>query len=121
MVIEEGGNSSPVMSYNTGSVRTSLQTSLINSAVKSRTSLCLKLMKPPFGQDKAWFMLKAAPHTHLDGNLFKGRLYRIYRASQKDCFSRRKLCFFSGNADSQLEAPFSMDASRARSFDGGDY
>ena len=31
--------------------------------IKSRSSLCLRLMNPPFGHERAWSILKVLPHT----------------------------------------------------------
>ena len=48
---------------NSGSVRTSLQTSDSRPAVKSRILLCLIMGKPPYAQDRAWSTVKVAPHS----------------------------------------------------------
>ena len=52
-VIVAAGKRSPVSFVKIDSSRTSLQHSDKSSAVKSRTSLCLIIINPPLGQERA--------------------------------------------------------------------
>ena len=70
---------SPVIGCRSGSMQTSLQTSVRRLAVRSLISLCLMDGKPPFGQDRACSTKNLAPHPHVDGVCKGCQLY--WRAS----------------------------------------
>ena len=72
---------SPVKGISAGSVATSLWTSLMVLAKKSRTRSCLWWMNPAFAHDRAWSTSYAFPHGHIVGNRFNLHLYRIAMAS----------------------------------------
>ena len=57
----------PLSGCSRGSVATLWQTLMRSEAVRSRSSLCLIVGKPPFGQIIAWFAEKAEPQLHLVG------------------------------------------------------
>ena len=58
---------SPVIGCNSGSIRTSLQTSVRRLAVRSLISLCLIEGEPPLGQERACSTENLAPQPHVDG------------------------------------------------------
>ena len=62
-------SSSSVTGWSSGSVHTSLHTSMRRVAVRSRMSLCLIDGKPPLAQDRACSTEKGAPQAHFDGSL----------------------------------------------------
>ena len=84
---------SPVKDCNNGSIFTSVHTSVNNSAVKFLISLCLAIINPPLGQDRACCTLKAAPHTQFIGS--NGIPYLMYNPSQKACLSSTNPCFLT--------------------------
>ena len=62
-------SSSSVTGWSSGSVHTSLHTSVRRVAVRSCISLCLIDGKPPLAQDRACSTEKEAPQAHFDGSL----------------------------------------------------
>ena len=56
-----------VTDCSSGSVQTSLQTSVRRLAVKSRISLCMIEGKPPLGHDRACSMENLIAQSHVDG------------------------------------------------------
>ena len=62
---------SPVIGCNSGSVQTSLHTSVRRLAVKSLISLCLIVGNPPLGQESACSTENLAPQPHVDGGAFR--------------------------------------------------
>ena len=60
-------SSSPVISWRTGSVSTSVQTMRNISASKSLISLCLWMISPPCRQTIAWSTVNKSPHVHMAG------------------------------------------------------
>ena len=58
---------SSVTGCSTGSMRTSLQTSVRRVAVRSRISLCLMDGKTPLAHDSACSTEKLLPHSHFAG------------------------------------------------------
>ena len=60
-----GFNTSPVISCNTGSICTSLQTVFKSSAFRSRSSLCLIVINPPFAYDHCMVCIEVvSAYTH---------------------------------------------------------
>ena len=73
---------SPVSSWRTGSISTSLQTMLAMSASRSLSSLWRCIMKPLRLQTMALSTLKPSPHTQIDGLSAISQSYLIFRASR---------------------------------------
>ena len=94
----------------TGSVHTSLHTSVRRVAVRSHISLCLIDGKPPLAQDRACSTEKEAPQAHFDGSLSGVQPYRRARASWKVPLCRVKPYSVSGKAVSQEEESFNPHA-----------
>ena len=69
-----------------------------------------------FRTRQACCKLNESPETHSVGKLSRGILYRIRIASQKACFSRKRPFLFIGITVSQIDAPFSVDASTDHDF-----
>ena len=78
------GNSraSPEMGCRDGSMHRSWQTSVMTLAVKSLSSLCLMVGRPPVGQLRAWSVEKAFPQMRLLGRWVGCQLYRMHKASR---------------------------------------
>ena len=62
-------NSSSVTGWSSGSIHTSLHTSVRRVAVRSHISLCLIDGKPPLVHDKACSTEKEAPQAQFNGSL----------------------------------------------------
>lgn len=60
-------NTSPVSGCMWGSMRASWHTLSRKDAVRSRTSLCLRMGNPPLRQFKAWWTLNGFLYSHLIG------------------------------------------------------
>ena len=89
-------------------MHTSWQTSVMTLAVKSLSSLCLKVGRPPVGQHRAWSTVKDLPHTHLVGRCDGCRLYRRHKASLNAPLCKLKPCSLMCRAVSHVDAPFSL-------------
>ena len=81
---------SPVSGCKSGSIDTLGQVSLINCAVKSLISLCLRTGKPPRGQLRAWSTVKMLPQTHSAAKREGRHPYRKQIASLKASLWRAK-------------------------------
>ena len=77
-----------VIGCRSGSMQTSLQTSVRRLAVRSLILLCLMDRKPPFGQDRACSKENLAPHPHVDGVCRYSQLY--WRASVPACYHKQE-------------------------------
>ena len=104
---------SPTSGCRGGSVPTLWHVSVRSCAVRSRSSLCLIEGKPPQGQLRACSMVSCFPQTHFAGKSGGLHPYLRHRASLKAPLCRAKPCSAMGRAESQLEAPFSLEASSA--------
>ena len=93
-------------SWRIGSFLTSTHTSSNNSEVRSFTSLCLNVMKPPFLQDRACVTSNDAPQIHWDVILSSGQLYLILMASQNSRFVSSYPSTLMGKFGNQFEIPF---------------
>ena len=107
------GSDSPVSSWRTGSISTSLQTMLSMSASRFLCSLWHCIMKPPRLLSMAWSTLKTLPHTQIDGLSAISQSYLSFRASRNSPLFRVKPISSIGMTVSQLDAPFSEASSSA--------
>ena len=89
-------------------------TSVSNLAVRSLMSLCLIEGRAPVGQLKAYSTEKLQPHTQCEGIRVGFQPYWRHNASLKDPLWRAKLCSAMCSATTQLDAPFSLAISMAR-------
>ena len=96
-----------------GSMRTSLHTSVSKWAVKSQISLCLIVGKPPLAQESACSTVKLLPHSHFRGCLDGFQPYHGTSASWKADVCKEKSWSLRGRTVSQVEAPFSLEKSIA--------
>ena len=71
-------SSSPVISWRTGSVSTSVQTMRNISASKSLISLCLWMISPPCLQTIAWSTVNKSPHMHMAGRSAISQSYLVW-------------------------------------------
>ena len=91
-----------------GSMHTSLQASVRRFAVRSRISLCRKVGKPPFLQDRACSTVKVLSQSHFEGRLDGVHPYLRARASWKAALCSVNPWSLRGRTVSQVEAPFSL-------------
>ena len=96
-----------------GSIPTPWHVSVRSCAVMSRSSLCLIEGRPPQAQLRAFSMVYCLPQTQFDGRCGGRHPYLRLRASLKSPLCRAKPCSAIGRDESQLDAPFSLEASRA--------
>ena len=94
-----------VVGCRTGSMHTSLHTSVRNLAVRSQISLCL-LEGKPLAHESVCSMVKFLPQSHLDGRFDGDHLYHRDIASWKAALCSEKPCSLRGRAVNQVEAPF---------------
>ena len=106
-------SSSPDRGCNTGSSKTSWQTSVSNMPVRSLISLCRILGKAPLGQLSAWSMVKVSLHTHLEGIFSGNQPYLKDKASLKLLLERWNPYFSSGRVASREDEPLSWASSAA--------
>ena len=78
----------------------------------SRSSLCLIEGRPPQAQLRACSLVYCLPQTQFDGWCGGRHPYLRQRASLKAPLSNAKPCSAIGRDESQLDAPFSLEASR---------
>ena len=97
---------SPVSSWRTGSISTSLQTILSISASRSLSSLWCCIMKPPRLQTMALSTLKTSPHKQIDGFSAISQSFLSFRASRNLPLFRVKPISSISLTVSQLDAPF---------------
>ena len=67
VLVEAATNTSPERGASWGSTATAEQTSVSQSAIRSRTSLWRMVGKPPRGQHMAWVVVNGFPHPHVAG------------------------------------------------------
>ena len=103
-------NCSPVTGCRLGSVPTLWHTSIRKSAVISRISLWRIDGNPPRGQLKTCSTVNCLLHAQWDGRCGGRQPYRRQRASLKAPLWRANPCSSIGRVESQLEAPFSVEA-----------
>ena len=72
--------------------------------MRSLISLCLRIGKPPRGQDRACSTEKDVPHSQLDGVLLGGQPYLRAIASRKSPLCKANPNSLIGSVVSQLEA-----------------
>ena len=104
---------SPVRGCREGSVHTLWHTSDSMLAVRSLTSLCLWIVKPPFGQDSSCSTENWAPQAQWVGTPLSDHPYLSASASCSALLCNTNLCSLRGTVVSQLEAPFSCASSIA--------
>ena len=73
---------SVVTACSSGSMRTSLHTSVSRLAVRSRISLCLIVGSPPLAHESAYSTVKLLPQSHLEGSLDGVQPYRRFPTSR---------------------------------------
>ena len=78
----------------------------------SGSSLCLIEGRPPQAQLRACSMVYCLPRTQFDGRCGGHHPYLRQRASLKAPLCSAKPCSAIGRDESQLDAPFSLEASR---------
>ena len=108
-----GVSTSPFISWRTGSIWISLHTIFSISASKSRSSLCLWIMKPPRLHIVAWSTSKTSPHAQVDGVSLICQSYLRWMASLNSLLFSVKSTSLTGMTVSQLDAPFSAARSAA--------
>ena len=91
-----------------GSMHTSLQASVRRFAVRSRISLCRKVGKPPFLQDRACSTVKVLSQSHFEGRLDGVHPYLRARASWKAALYSVNPWSLRGRTVSQVEAHSSV-------------
>ena len=104
IMAEAPESASPVIGCRVGSVHTSCQTSVIRFAVRSRTSLCRMVGKPPIGHDSACSTEKLVPQAHEVGVCKGCQPYLRAMASLKAPLWRVRPNSSRGREVSQLEA-----------------
>ena len=102
------GSTSPVTSWRTGSISTSVHTAWSISASRSQISLCHCITYPPRIQLMAWSASNKSPQMHTVGMPFNSQPYFNLIASLNLLLVRVKFISFKGIMLSQLEAPFSF-------------
>ena len=96
-----------VMGCRCGSTLTSLHTSDIRLAVRSRILLCLIDGNPPLGQESACSTENGVPQSQLVGMRESCHPYLKHKASRNTPLCRVKSNSDIGRAVNQLEPPFS--------------
>ena len=80
----------------------------MRSAVKSRNSLCLMIVSPPQGQQRAFLIHSVVPQTQVEGSAGGLQPYHKQRASRNAPLWRWNPCFLIGTAVNQAEVPLSL-------------
>ena len=90
------GSTSPVTSWRTGFISTSLHTACRIPASRSRISLCRCIIYPPRIQIKAWSASNKSPQTHTVGMSLNSQPYLNFIASLNSLLLRVKFISLKG-------------------------